>query len=209
MALPKIRNFGEFVLFSYANMQMAFVSYSRFNKKIYDADCYKIRAKAFKAYKDGIWQIHDLLKINISKMKNNNNFCWYCLEEFDDFSELTIDHIFPRSKGGTNEVDNILLVCKHCNSSKRDMDLLEWYFTKREIFPPIYILTHYLKNIYSYAKTHGLLEKHREELLAMKLPFNIQYIPIEYPQPIYWVNEDYTLEKEELLQLVKKSQINF
>lgn len=208
MALPKIKNFGEFILFSYANMQMAFVSHSRYKKKTYDTDCYKIRAKAFKAYKEGTWQIHDLLEINVSKMKCNN-YCWYCLEDFEDTSELTIDHIFPRSKGGTNDVDNILLVCKHCNSSKNNIDLLEWYFTKLEIFPPIYILTHYLKNIYFYAKSHGLLEKHREELLEMNLPFNIKYIPIEYPQPEYWTNEDYTLEKEELLQLVENSQINF
>ena len=40
-----------------------------------------------------------------------------------------------------------------------------------------------LKIIYLYSVEHGLMDKHAEELDAMDLPFNWQYIPIEYPQP--------------------------
>lgn len=89
----------------------------------------------------------------------------------------------PRSKGGDNDMDNIIMVCKSCNSSKGDMDLFEWYAEIRHEFPPIPILVHYLKNIYLYSVEHGLMDKHAEELDAMDLPFNWQYIPIEYPQP--------------------------
>lgn len=181
---PRFVNFGEMLFYSYANLQMLCAAISM-GKAKFDRQCYMIRAKAFKAYKDGRWNIHDLFQNNIYKMKSNSS-CWYCGKIFDDKSELTIDHVFPRSKGGTNDIDNIIMVCKHCNSSKRDTDLLEWYFEKRCEFPPIPILVHYLKQIYLYAKDNDLLTKHREEIEQMQLPFNFRYIPLDYPQPEYF-----------------------
>ena len=89
-------------------------------------------------------------------------------------------------------MDNIIMVCKECNSSKGKMDLFEWYFTVKKRWPPIYILVHYLKNIYLYSIENGLMDKHSYELDAMDLPFNHRYIPLDYPQP-----EDYWPEKFE------------
>ena len=88
-------------------------------KTKYDKSCYMIRAKAFKAYKEGRWNIHDLMEFNVTKIKENN-YCWYCGKEMEP-SKLTKDHVFPRSKGGANDMDNIIMVCKTCNSSKGNM----------------------------------------------------------------------------------------
>ena len=49
-------NFGEYLFWSYANLQMLFVALKE-GKPRYDRLCFMIRAKAFKAYKDGRWNI--------------------------------------------------------------------------------------------------------------------------------------------------------
>ena len=36
------------------------------------------------------------------------------------YEDLTIDHIMPLSKGGTDDLDNLRLLCRACNSSKGD-----------------------------------------------------------------------------------------
>lgn len=177
---PKFANFGEYLYYSYANLQMLCAALNM-GKKEYDRSCYMIRAKAFKAYKEGRWNIHDLLEFNVAKIKENN-YCWYCGQEMAP-SKLTKDHVFPRSKGGANDMDNIIMVCKTCNSSKGNMDLFEWYATVRKEWPPLNILIHYLKNIYLYSLENGLMDKHREEMEQMVLPFNYRYIPLDYSQP--------------------------
>ncbi len=180
-------NFGEYLYWSYANLQMLHYAVKE-GKRKYDRNCYMIRSKAFKAYKEGKWKIHDLMEFNISKIQYNN-YCWYCGKEMEP-SNLTKDHVFPRSKGGDNHMDNIIMVCKTCNSSKGKMDLFKWYSTIRNEWPPINVLAHYLKNIYLYSIDKGLMEKQSEELDDMDLPFDWHYIPIKYPTPELYINEE-------------------
>lgn len=46
--------------------------------------------------------------------------CQICHEKFDK-KDMTVEHIFPRSKGGTKEIENITLTCARCNQMKKDM----------------------------------------------------------------------------------------
>ena len=43
-------------------------------------------------------------------------YCKYCIEN----NNYHVDHIMPLSKGGTNELKNIQLLCPQCNLSKND-----------------------------------------------------------------------------------------
>ena len=45
--------------------------------------------------------------------------CQYCDEHFPP-STLTIDHVKPRSRGGTTVWENVATACKKCNAEKRD-----------------------------------------------------------------------------------------
>lgn len=50
--------------------------------------------------------------------------CQYCGEKMIK-SELTLDHITPKSRGGTNSWNNVVASCRKCNSKKKDKLLSE------------------------------------------------------------------------------------
>lgn len=47
--------------------------------------------------------------------------CQGCRYHFP-FRNLTVDHIVPQSRGGTDHIDNLQLLCSACNSTKGTMD---------------------------------------------------------------------------------------
>jgi 5-methylcytosine-specific restriction endonuclease McrA len=49
----------------------------------------------------------------------DKNVCQYCGNKFT-FSELTMDHVIPKSRGGEKSWNNIVASCKKCNSKKGD-----------------------------------------------------------------------------------------
>jgi len=61
-------------------------------------------------------QIKDLLVIQ-------KNECYWCDKEM---AKYTLDHFEPLSKGGVNDISNIVLACKSCNSSKNNKSPYEF-----------------------------------------------------------------------------------
>jgi len=51
--------------------------------------------------------------------KRDDNKCVYCGSR----NRLTIDHVIPRAKGGTNTWKNLVTCCGSCNVRKGDKDL--------------------------------------------------------------------------------------
>lgn len=49
----------------------------------------------------------------------DQNVCQYCSNRFAT-PELTLDHVIPKSRGGSNEWENIVACCKPCNHRKGD-----------------------------------------------------------------------------------------
>jgi len=48
----------------------------------------------------------------------SNGHCYYCGDFFG--LKMTIDHITPRSLGGTHDKSNLVASCKACNESKNN-----------------------------------------------------------------------------------------
>lgn len=46
--------------------------------------------------------------------------CFVCLGEFRDFSEVTLEHKVPLSRGGSNRYDNLALSHEICNHARGD-----------------------------------------------------------------------------------------
>jgi predicted restriction endonuclease len=55
-----------------------------------------------------------------------NYECAYCGCD----ENLTLDHITPRSKGGSDRLTNILCACKECNKSKGHQKWYDWYMNQ-------------------------------------------------------------------------------
>lgn len=53
--------------------------------------------------------------------RRDNHTCQYCCST----KHLTLDHVIPRSKGGTHAWDNVVTACFRCNSTKGDRLLHE------------------------------------------------------------------------------------
>lgn len=67
----------------------------------------------------------------IAMKKWQGGRCWYCGTKR---RKLTIDHRVALSKGGTNYPSNLQLVCKSCNSRKRDRDPIEFANSMGRLF---------------------------------------------------------------------------
>jgi 5-methylcytosine-specific restriction endonuclease McrA len=53
--------------------------------------------------------------------RRDNHACQYC----GNTRHLTLDHVIPRSKGGSHTWDNVVTACEKCNSRKSDRLLHE------------------------------------------------------------------------------------
>lgn len=76
--------------------------YSHFAKKynLYKPDAYKVTL-------EDIRQIY------------SSDKCYYCNSELKD-REKSVDHKIPVSRGGTNDLQNLVICCRSCNSKKNN-----------------------------------------------------------------------------------------
>ncbi len=56
-------------------------------------------------------------KIQQLKDSGFDTICYWCAKRLAD-DEITLDHLFPKSLGGSNSVENLRITCKSCNQSR-------------------------------------------------------------------------------------------
>lgn len=63
------------------------------------------RAKLLRSFRAAVWAKTD-------------GDCWYCCKAINPFVDFTMDHVIPVSRGGRDELDNLVPCCKKCNNTK-------------------------------------------------------------------------------------------
>ena len=177
----KYQTFADLLYASYSGLQMLAFAFGK-GKNRCDKDCYAFRQSVIRKLKAGEMKIGDLYQNIVRQMTSPHDACWYCGRSVSDCGSLTADHIFPRMKGGEDISDNLIMVCRSCNSSKGVKDLLAWYHERGE-FPPLRVLVHYLKLVNQYAIANDLLNQPLEALEELDLPFDFHFFPRTYPHP--------------------------
>jgi hypothetical protein len=92
--------------------------------------------------------------------------CIYCGTK----GPLTTDHILPLSRGGPDTPDNVIRVCKSCNSSKGSKRLYEWKGLMAKDDIPRIAEGKYLKLLYDLHEKHGTLNVNKKDLGQQMCP---------------------------------------
>lgn len=142
----------------------------------YDKTSFIIRMRMYKGLLSGKLQVSSLFKDERWKMENGAR-CVYC----GSTEDLSVDHLFPRIKGGGDNVENLECSCKSCNSSKGKKDLMAWYNESGQ-FPSIMVLRRYLKLVLQQCQDLDLMDKLWEEVDDSALPFRLSEIPTKFPK---------------------------
>ena len=176
MSKQKIETVRELIYYSYANLAMAHTAVDKKQEK-YGAFNFMIRAKLFKGLKEGTMNMRTIFDDEKIKLQTGQ-ICNYC----GSAENLALDHIFPQKYGGQDNAENLIFACRSCNSSKGKKDLMEW-MNYRGQFLPLMIIRRYLKLTFNYCSEKELLDNKIEDLKKMELPFRVDFIPTNFPNP--------------------------
>ncbi len=139
----------------------------------------------------------------------DNYKCRFCGCGREDNIKLTVDHFFPISKGGTNDLDNLWTLCQECNKGKRDMILKKP--TKEISSVGIPVPQEYSIEQVTQALQHYKKSTNQEQLTIYQAIIVVQtpgltdgINPLFYPLPAQAiVNAIHSLEKQGKLKIEK------
>ncbi len=72
-------------------------------------------------------------------------------------ADLTTDHLIPKSRGGDDSADNLVLTCKQCNSARGDKGVFEWLGLKKKDTLHRLVAGKYLKQLMKIHEAAGTL----------------------------------------------------
>lgn len=187
----KQKTVGERLHWAYANLAMAEMAVKNRHNK-YSTIHFMIRAKLYKGLNDDSMSPRTMMKDQKVRMKLPME-CMYC----GNLNNLSIDHIVPKNRGGSDSGDNAVWACRSCNSSKSDRDLFEWWNAKRVGMPPLFVIRVYLKQAIEYFTRHGQLNEPWADVT--NAPFDLNWIPESFlgPTELYFTLHHQRKQQEE------------
>ena len=89
--------------------------------------------------------------------------CVYCGLSTD----LTTDHLIPRSRGGDDSADNVVLACQPCNASRGEKGVFEWVGLKEKDKLHRLVAGKYLKQLLTLHEQAGTLEVSKDQITIL------------------------------------------
>ena len=83
------------------------------------------KKKTPEAIRQQVWLLH------IGKKFESKCLIKWCSNNINVFNYHT-GHNIPRSKGGTNDIDNLLPICSNCNLSMGSTSINDWNNTSKK-----------------------------------------------------------------------------
>ena len=133
-----------------------------------------------------------------SIFNKTNGRCGYCGVKFDPFDYWEISHMIPSCRGGSDEIENLIVCCPKCNKRKRSRTvdefrdyITEWSLEKvesLELFHPSIFYPIKNPELKGFCPKYGkdviqnALEYIRDQIEDMTITFYLDEIKIKYPQ---------------------------
>ena len=89
--------------------------------------------------------------------------CVYCSSMID----LTTDHLIPRSRGGDDSADNVVLACQLCNTSKGIKGVFEWLGLKEKDRLHRLVAGKYLKQLLTLHEQAGTIGVSKDQITVL------------------------------------------
>lgn len=167
---------GDRLHWAYANIAMAHAALKD-GAAGYGPKHYSIRSRLYAGLRSGQMSVGTLLDDERLKLVQPRACC-YCGTP----DELSLDHLWPKKRGGPEVADNVVWACRKCNSAKGALDLQQWY-RRKDQWPPVLLYRRYLKLAIEWAEAHQLMEEAYDGPIAAAAPFSVAALPVKPPAP--------------------------
>jgi len=139
---------SAYIARSIISVERAFAIHYKGNAEVvhHHPERFKLVNADLEIYKPSVIRVFSYIKKPFQKVpltrynifKRDNYECVYCGQS--DKKQLTLDHVYPRSKGGPNTWSNLVTACKKCNGEKDNLTLEEYGKTIPKPHKPHYLM---------------------------------------------------------------------
>ncbi len=150
MPPPYVKTIREELLYEYAKL----ISRSAM-KKIN----YKFVSDRFKALRNGEITMSGTIR-EWQKEQELPKECVFCGSK----ENLQTDHLIPRSRGGGDSADNMVLSCPKCNDSRGDKGVFVWLGLKEKDNLHRLVAGKYLKQLFDLHAEKGTMDIHKDNI---------------------------------------------
>jgi 5-methylcytosine-specific restriction endonuclease McrA len=146
----------------------------------YRKDNYRFIMSRFKKLQSGEIEWSSSIREYIRERESPTE-CIYCGAKTD----LCYDHLIPRTRGGPDTPDNVVMACRGCNSSKANKGVYEWFELDWRDAVPRIAEGKYLKLLYPLHDERGTLNISRAELESLCAVCEVGYLCDETELTVY------------------------